>query len=366
LRLVDQKKSIVAVIAISTILITYLHYSTGLEAHALHGIYAELYYIPILLGALLGLRGALITYVFVSALYLPFILISLIQTSLFLIDRLLHLFFTGLFAFIAGFLIDRQRSYQKQLEQDKNELQKLDKLKSSFLANVSHELRTPMTAITGYTDLLLDKVDGPINEEQEKSLKIIASHSRHLMQLINNILDISKMETGEKITLRREEIDFKLLIESIDIVFKPIIKQKGLTFITDIDENLPPIYADKDRITQILTNLLSNAVKFTEKGGITIHAKLSEKGIKTGEISSFAEVCVEDTGIGIKEEDVINIFDKFTQVDVSIHRKYEGTGLGLNIVKRLVELHNGEIWVTSTYGEGSKFCFTLPLKKDLN
>jgi len=359
----ERKRYIVIVVFICTIFITYLHYSTGIEAHALHNIYAELYYIPILLGALLGLKGALLTYVFVSVIYLPFVFISWIKTPLFLIDKSLHLLFTGLFAFIAGFLIDRQRRYQKQLEQDKNELQKLDKLKSSFLSNVSHELRTPMTAITGYTDLLLDKIDGPVNEEQEKSLKKIASHSRHLMQLINNILDISKMEAGEKITLRREEIDFKLLIESIDIVFEPIIKQKGLTFITDIDENLPPVYADKDRITQILTNLLSNAVKFTEKGGITIRAKLSEKGNKTGEISSFAEVCVEDTGIGIKDEDVVKIFDKFTQVDVSIHRKYEGTGLGLNIVKRLVELHNGEIRVTSIYGEGSKFCFTIPLKK---
>jgi signal transduction histidine kinase len=360
----DRKRYIVMGVVICTIFITYLHYSTGIEAHALHSIYAELYYIPILLGALLGLKGALLTYVFVSVIYLPFVFISWIKTPLFLIDKSLHLLFTGLFAFIAGFLIDRQRRYQKQLEQDKNELQKLDNLKSSFLANVSHELRTPMTAITGFTDLLLDKVDGPINEEQEKSLKKIASHSRHLMQLINNVLDISRMEAGEKITLRQEEIDIKSLIESIDIVFEPIIKQKGLTFIKAIDENLPPIYADKDRITQILMNLLSNAVKFTENGGITVRAKPSEKGIKTGMKSSFAEFCIEDTGIGIKEEDVINIFDKFTQADVSIHRKYEGTGLGLNIVKRLVELHDGEIWVTSTYGEGSKFYFTLPLKKE--
>jgi len=162
-----------------------------------------------------------------------------------------------------------------------------------------------------------------------------------------------------------KEINLKLLIESVVSVFEFIIKQKGLTCTVNIYENLPPIYADEERIKKILTSLLSNAVKFTEKGGVSINAKLSEKGIKRAEPPIFAEVCVEDTGIGIKKEEIIKIFDKFAQVEASINRQYEGTGLGLNIVKRLVELHKGKIWVTSTYGKGSKFCFTLPLKKSL-
>jgi signal transduction histidine kinase len=207
-----QKRYYIFTIIAVTLLITYLHYSTGLEAHALHSIYAELYYIPILLGALFGLKGAIMTYLFVSALYLPFIFLSWTTTSLFLLDKLMHLSFTGLFAFLAGLLVDRERKYQKQLEKDKMELEKLDKLKSSFLANISHELRTPMTSITGYAELLLDGVDGPLNEEQEKSLQKVAAHSKHLLQLINNILDVAKIESGDKIKLEPKEFDLRQLI----------------------------------------------------------------------------------------------------------------------------------------------------------
>ena len=250
-----------------------------------------------------------------------------------------------------------------QLEKDKIELRELDKLKSSFLANVSHELKTPMSSIVGYTDLLLDKVDGPVNEEQEKSLKKVALHSRHLLQLINSLLDISKMESGE-LKLEVRELDLKSLIEAVTMTFDSIIKQKGLTLNIEMDKNLPFIYGDENKIKRILTNLLSNAVKFTHKGGITISAKTSIN-IKPGVIPAFAEVCVEDTGIGIKEQDLGIIFDKFVQVDPTLSRQYEGTGLGLSITKGYVELHKGEIWVTSEYGKGSKFCFSLPLKKEL-
>ncbi|MBM4136753.1 MAG: hypothetical protein FJ241_07975 [Nitrospira sp.] len=252
----------------------------------------------------------------------------------------------------------------EQLERDKMELKELDKLKSAFLANVSHELRTPMNSIIGYTELLLDRVDGPINEDQEKSLKKVTVNARHLLQLINAILDISRIESG-KIKLEPMELDLKWLTESVIPTFEPLIKQKGLTLTINIDENLPLIYGDEARIKQILTNLLSNAIKFTLKGGITISAKPSERGIKPGELPIFTEVCVEDTGIGIKEEDIGKIFDKFTQVDVSTVRQYEGAGLGLSITSGLVALHKGVIWVTSKYGEGSKFCFTLPLKKEV-
>jgi len=260
-------------------------------------------------------------------------------------------------------VVERTR-FIAQLEKDKIELRELDRLKSAFLANVSHELKTPMSSIVGYTDLLLDKVDGSINEEQEKSLKTIASNSKHLLQLINSLLDISKMESGE-LKLEVQELDLKSLIEVVTMTFGPLIKQKGLTLNIDIDKNLPFIYGDEDKIKQILTNLLSNAVKFTLKGGITISAKPSAINIKPGEIPAFAEVCVEDTGIGIKEQDIGKIFDKFVQVDPTLSRQYEGTGLGLSITKGYVELHKGRIWVTSKYGKGSKFCFSLPLKKEL-
>jgi signal transduction histidine kinase len=261
-------------------------------------------------------------------------------------------------------LVVERTQFIEQLEKDKIELKELDKLKSTFLANVSHELRTPMNTIIGYTALLLDRVDGPVNEEQEKSLKKVATNAKHLLRLINDVLDISKMESGE-IGLDIKELDLKWLIEAVKPAFEPLIKQKRLTLTVNIDEGLPFIYGDEERIKQILINLLSNAVKFTHQGGITISAKLSDQGIKSGELPLFTEICVEDTGIGIKEENLSRIFEKFFQVDPSSVRQYEGTGLGLSLTKGLVSLHKGMIWVTSTYGKGSRFCFTLPLRKEI-
>jgi len=250
------------------------------------------------------------------------------------------------------------------LERANKDLRELDKLKSTFLANMSHELRTPMNAIIGYTDLLIDGVDGPINEDQEKSLKKVAANARHLLQLINDVLDISKIEAG-KMKLSIKEIDLKWLVETIIHTFEPQLKVKGLYLNIEIPEGLPLVYGDEDRVKEIIINLISNAIKFTHKGGITISAKISERGIKPGEEPIFMEVCVSDTGIGIKEEDIGKIFDKFVQVDLTTVRQYEGTGLGLSIARGLVALHKGVIWVESKYGEGSKFYFTLPLKREI-
>ena len=250
------------------------------------------------------------------------------------------------------------------LERANKDLRELDKLKSTFLANMSHELRTPMNAIIGYTDLIIDGVDGTINEEQEKSLRKVSTNARHLLQLINDVLDISKIEAG-KMKLSPKEIDLKWLVESALPTFEPQMKLKGLTLTIDIPDGLSLIYGDEDRIREIFINLLSNAMKFTDKGGITISAKLSERAVKPGEPPMFMEICVEDTGIGIKEEDLGKIFDKFVQADLTTVRQYEGTGLGLSIARGLVSLHKGVIWVTSKVGEGSRFCFTLPLKKEM-
>jgi len=261
-------------------------------------------------------------------------------------------------------LLDERTRLITLLEKANRKLRELDKLKSTFLANMSHELRTPMNAIIGYTDLLVDGVDGPINEEQEKSLKKIAGNSRYLLQLINDILDISKIESG-KVKLEPKELDVKWLIESVIPIFEPLIKEKGLTLTDHVDEGLGLVYGDEDMIKQVLINLLSNAVKFTYKGGITITARPSERGIKPGEPPIFAEVCVQDTGIGIKEEALGTIFDKFVQVDLTTVRQYEGTGLGLSIARGLVALHKGMIWARSEHGEGSKFSFTIPLNKEM-
>jgi signal transduction histidine kinase/CheY-like chemotaxis protein len=261
-------------------------------------------------------------------------------------------------------LLNERTRLMGLLERANRDLRELDKLKSTFIANMSHELRTPMNAIIGYTELLLERVDGPINEEQEKSLKRVAANARHLLQLINDVLDISKIESG-KVELEIKELDLRWLIETVLPTFEQLINQKGLTLTINIDEGLPLIYGDEERIKQILINLLSNAVKFTHQGGIIISAKLSERGVGPGEAPIFVEICVEDTGIGIKEEDVGRVFDKFFQVDLTTIRQYEGTGLGLTITRGLVSMHKGMIWVTSKYGEGSRFCFTLPLNKEI-
>ncbi len=261
-------------------------------------------------------------------------------------------------------LLNERTQLLTLLERANRELRELDKLKSTFLANMSHELRTPMNAIIGYTDLLLDRVDGPVNEEQEKSLKKVTANARHLLQLINDVLDISKIESG-RIEIEPKELDLKSMIESIIPTFESLIKQKGLTLTVNLDEGLPPVYGDDDKVKQIFINLLSNALKFTHLGGITISAEPSERAVKPGEPPLFVEICVEDTGIGIKEDDIGRIFDKFVQVDLTTVRQYEGTGLGLSIARGLVAMHKGMIWVTSKYGEGSRFCFTLPLKKEI-
>ncbi|MCF6289632.1 MAG: response regulator [Desulfobacterales bacterium] len=250
------------------------------------------------------------------------------------------------------------------LERANRELRELDRLKSAFLANMSHELRTPMNSIIGYTDLLLDRIDGEINEEQEKSLRKVVNNARHLLQLINDILDMSKIESG-KIELDPHEASIKNLAETYAATFEPAMNKKGLKLVFDFSDDLPPVYIDEDKIGQVFLNLISNAVKFTNSGEIRISAYPSQRGIKPGEPPRFVEVCIADTGIGIKQGDIDKLFDKFSQIDVSSIREYEGTGLGLSIARGLVVLHKGMIWVESRFGRGSRFCFTLPARKDL-
>ncbi len=260
--------------------------------------------------------------------------------------------------------VEERTGLIEQLERDKTELQELDRMKSAFMANMSHELRTPMNTIIGYSEMLIDRVDGPLNKEQEGSLKKVKESARHLLKLIDDVLNISRIESA-KMHLEVKELNMKHIVESVIPAFEPLITQKGLTLSLKVSEQLPTVYGDAEKIKQILTNLLSNAVKFTHKGGITITASVSDTGVNPGETPLFLEVCISDTGIGIKEDDLGRIFDKFVQVDFSLVRSYEGTGLGLSIANGLVKLHNGTIRVASTYGEGSTFCFTLPLKKEI-
>lgn len=261
-------------------------------------------------------------------------------------------------------LLEEREELVALLQKANKQLKELDTLKSAFIANMSHELRTPMNAIIGYTDLLLDEVDGPLNDDQKTSLKKVAANARHLLQLINDVLDISKIESG-KIELKPKQVDLKELIDGIMVTFEPLILKKGLSFSMDIEQEAEKLYVDEDKAKQILINLISNAVKFTHQGGISIKAKVSERGKDKDGNPQFIEISITDTGIGIKEEDLDKIFDKFAQADISTTRQYEGTGLGLSIVRGLVALHKGMVWAESEVGKGSTFYVLLPFKKEV-
>lgn len=230
-------------------------------------------------------------------------------------------------------------------------LLRLDKIKDEFLANTSHELRTPLTGILGITEAILKGSDGELNLRQKQNLSIIADSSRRLANLVNDILDYSKMKNGD-ILLNIRPIQIEGLIRTSVKVFQQLAGTKNLAILSEIQENLPPAMADENRVVQILYNLVGNAVKFTVNGYVKISA------MKKG---GMVQVCVSDTGEGIPEDKLEDIFKTFEQVDTSMTRRYGGTGLGLSITKRLVELQGGSIYVESQPGKGSRFTFSLPM-----
>lgn len=230
-------------------------------------------------------------------------------------------------------------------------LLRLDKIKDEFLANTSHELRTPLSGILGISEAMLKGSDGELSSLQKKDLAVIAGSSRRLANLVNDILDYSKMKNGD-ILLNRRTIQIEGLIYTVMKVFQQLGQSKEYEVISDIPQGLPPVMADENRVVQILYNLVGNAAKFTVRGRIEISAREKE---------NMVEVCVSDTGEGIPEDKLEDIFKPFEQVDTSLTRRHGGTGLGLPITKRLVELQGGGIRVESRPGSGSKFIFTLPL-----
>jgi signal transduction histidine kinase len=239
--------------------------------------------------------------------------------------------------------IKRQDELQqtlKELAVAKEQAEVADNLKSAFLATMSHELRTPLNSIIGFTGIILRERVGPLNDEQKKQLNMVRRSSQHLLALINDVLDISKIEAGQ-LELAYEDIDLPQTIEKVVQSMRPLADGKGLELGFDISPEIKTVTGDLRRVEQILLNLLSNAVKFTERGSVRIVCKADESNII---------VEVKDTGIGIKEEDMQTLFKSFRQIDSGIGRKYEGTGLGLSISKKLIEMMGGRIWVTSTWG----------------
>jgi signal transduction histidine kinase len=216
---------------------------------------------------------------------------------------------------------------------------------------MSHELRTPLNSIIGFSDILIERVFGELNERQLKYMNNISISGRHLLGLINDILDLSKVEAG-KMELHYSGFSIGSVFDEVKSTLSPLAMVKSLKMDFNMDHDIGNIQADRNRLIQILYNLISNAVKFTPKGGsISVFCK------KSGNRVIFS---VKDTGIGISPEDQKKLFQPFTQIDSSSSKQYCGTGLGLVLVKKLVELHHGEIYVESEAGKGSSFTFELP------
>ena len=249
-------------------------------------------------------------------------------------------------------LVDDLQRSNKLLFETNRQLRTATEAKSIFLAHMSHELRTPLNAIIGFSDLLIGGIAGKINNKQRQCLEDILSSGKHLLSLINDILDLSKVEAG-KIDIRPESLRLADVVDDAVTTVKPMVNESRHELAISIAEDLPPVYGDRNRLKQILLNLLSNAIKFTPDGG-----KLS---LETSREGDFCKVNMVDNGIGIRKEYQTCIFEPFTQLDTQPGERKQGTGLGLALTKQLVELLGGKIGVESEYGKGSQFSFTIPL-----
>ncbi|MCQ1537128.1 PAS domain S-box protein [Methanosarcina sp. KYL-1] len=254
-------------------------------------------------------------------------------------------------------LTERKRMEETLLEA-KEIAEASNTAKSKFLAGMSHEIRTPLNAIIGFSDLLINNFAGPLNGKQMKYASNISTSGKHLLGIINDILDLSKAEAG-KMEIQYELISVPLIVQEIADVMRPAASSRGITITTDIESDVGMVEADSGKLKQILYNLIGNASKFSIDGG--------NISIRTRVVEGFMKFEVKDEGVGIKEEDLPKLFKPFSQVDGPTEgntgKKHEGTGLGLSLVKKLVELHGGDVWVKSEYGKYSIFGFSLPLHR---
>ena len=244
---------------------------------------------------------------------------------------------------------DRTRELSSALEQ----LKKISKAKSDFVSAVSHELRTPLTSIKGYASILMTGKIGAIPTEVKERLEKINKHSDNLVKFINDLLDISRIEAG-RVEMKLQKQNISALVENMRDLFAPQMKEKNIKFAAQIDPKIPEILADTSQIERVFINILGNAVKFTPaNGSIHIVVKVQKDDVL---------VEISDTGVGISEADLSRLFEEFYRVENEINQNVKGTGLGLTLVKNIIEAHRGKIWVTSQVGKGTMFHFTLPVK----
>ena len=252
---------------------------------------------------------------------------------------------------------NRQIRRQKFLIQEaKDAAETANRTKSAFLASMSHELRTPLNSILGFNGIILNEMAGPLNFEQKKQLKMVQGSAKHLLNLINDVLDISKIEAGE-LEISHAPFNMRNVVEQVRGELLPLAEKKQLTLTAEIAPEVGGVSSDERRIRQVLINLVNNAIKFTDRGGVKIECRVS---------GDYIETRVSDTGIGIRGTDLHKLFQPFQQLDTGTSRKYEGTGLGLSICKRIMAAVGGRIEVESHFGAGSTFAFSLPLTQENN
>jgi signal transduction histidine kinase len=254
------------------------------------------------------------------------------------------------FADQAGIAIENVRLFD-EIQDKSRQLEIASQHKSQFLANMSHELRTPLNAILGYAELMADGAYGEPSEKMLGILKRLEANGKHLLGLINDVLDLSKIEAGQ-LVLELSDYSVQDIAQTVRSTLEPLAADKKLAFKVEMAPELPPGHGDGRRLTQVLINLVGNAIKFTDAGEVAIKAEANN--------GSF-HVSVRDTGPGISADDQTRLFQEFQQADNAITKKKGGTGLGLAISKRIIEMHGGKIWVESQPGQGSTFTFTLPV-----
>lgn len=342
---------IITVFIILTPISIYTRYLTLIEIYV--GITSLIIFINVFKSVYRKRQGAILLFLGMILFFIAYIYDSLYYLNIIYSEPGgLIGYTTFIMLFIQSYVLaSRYAKSFDEAEELSEKMISVNKMKDEFIANTSHELRTPLHGIISITESFLQNMEGEIDQKQKENLSLVISSGKRLANLVNDILDYSKLKYGD-IKLNINTVDIKQIVEMVLAEQRYLILNKNILLINDIPTDIPFVYGDKDRIIQIIYNLLGNAIKFTENGEIIISAIQND---------SMVELSVEDTGVGIANEKLNDIFKSFEQGDISLNSTYLGTGLGLSIAKQLLDIQGGKIWVTSEIGKGSKFTFSLPI-----